>query len=63
MKINATIRTDDDDRMFAEIEQAESGLLIDVITDNGDMHQSMRDQVRAWAAANGHDVKSVEVLA
>ena len=61
MKINATIRTDDDDRMFAEI--SADGLLIDVITDNGDMSQSMRQQVEAWAAANGHTVNRVEVLA
>lgn len=61
MKINAVIRTDDDERMFAEISQAEGGLLIEVISDNGNMHQSMRDQVRAWAVANGHDVGTIKM--
>ena len=59
MKINAIIRCDDDDLMFAEI--SADGALIDVITDNGNLKQPMRDQVQAWAVANGHKVKSVEV--
>lgn len=62
MTVTAVIRADDDDRLFAEVTESESNLLVDVIPDSGDMSKSMREQVRAWAQSNGHEVKSVEVL-
>lgn len=57
MKLIATIKTDDEDRLFAVLdEDRPHGLSIEVVTDNGDTSRPFRDQVSGWAKDNGHTI-------
>ena len=62
LKLRATVRTDDDDRLFAEIVDVSTGELFAVLTES-DFHQRepVRAQVEAWARERGHEMVSVKL--
>lgn len=61
MILTAHIKLDDDDRLFAEIIEVGSNLVIDVISADDDMRRPFREQLQAWAQANGHTFNSIDM--
>lgn len=61
MILTAHIKLDDDDRLFADIIDTTGGCIIKTISADDDMRRPFREQLHAWAQANGHTFKSIDM--
>jgi hypothetical protein len=61
MILTAHVKLDDDDRLFAEVIEITSNLPVETISADDDMRRTFREQLHAWAQANGHTFKSIDM--
>jgi len=61
MILTAHVKLDDDDRLFAEVIEVTSNLPVETISADDDMRRPFREQLHAWAQANGHTFKSIDI--
>ena len=65
MTLIATIRTHADDRLYAVLHERKSGLsendLKYMVEDDGDTTRPFRDQITAWAEAEGHEISAFKM--
>jgi len=61
MILTAHVKLDDDDRLFAEVIEVTSNLPVETISADDDMRRPFREQLQAWAQANGHTFKSIDM--
>jgi hypothetical protein len=61
MILTAHVKLDDDDRLFAEVIEITSNLPVETISADDDMRRPFREQLHAWAQANGHTFKSIDM--
>ncbi len=58
MKLTACLYRDDDDRLYAALTRGDDVLA--VITADDDLCRPFREQLKAWAAENGHEITHFE---
>jgi|GEM_PF-6000109 len=67
MTLTATIRTHEDDRLYAVLHSCEvkgeqrGNVWRYIVEDDGDTTRPFRDQITAWAEAEGHEISAFKM--
>lgn len=63
MKLKATLKLDDDDRLYAVLDDAETGEAVGVVADTAEeIVRPFKDDVIEWAAERGHEIVAWDTL-